>query len=292
MFSGRDFVWMGMKYCSTRVIVLLALPIMSMGLALLMPGALAQSSSAPKMKVSDSQVPKYDVVSIKPNKSGSGSHGIDVNDGNFEATNVPVKTLILNAYELKDSQVIGLPSWAGSLDYDIKAKVSEPDKKVFDAMTDEQSRMMLQPVLTDRFQLKFHREKKVLPVYELVVAKGGVKFKESAVPDDGKSKGANGMGSGSMSVHNTELTSTGVRLSKLTSVLSNQLGRVVVDKTGLTGKYDLELKWLPNDAQPAPDSQLTDLFTALQEQLGLKLEPGKAEIDTFVIDRLEMPDVD
>jgi uncharacterized protein (TIGR03435 family) len=263
-----------------------------MGLGLWVPGVLAQGTAAPKMTVQDSQVPKYDVVSIKPNKTGSGSHGIDVNDGNFEATNVPIKTLILNAYEVKDSQVIGLPPWASSMNYDIKAKVIDPDKKVFDAMTDDQSRMMLQPVLTDRFQLKFHREKKVLPVYELVVAKGGVKFKDSTVPDDGKTKGANGMGAGSMSVHNTELTSTGVRLSKLTSVLSNQLGRVVVDKTGLTGKYDLELKWLPDNAAAAPDSPLPTLFTALQEQLGLKLESGKAEIDTFVVDQISMPDVD
>ncbi len=249
----------------------------------------AQNQPAAREPLPDSKIPVYDVVSIKPNKTGPGHTGIDVDDGNFKAENVSTKNMVLIAYGLKASQLVGLPSWANSARYDIQAKVLEPDRKIFAALTEDQGRKMLQPILTERFHLKFHRETKMLPVYELVLAKGGPKFKDSTIPDDRVTKGANGMGAGSISVHNTELSATAVALSSLTDVLSDQTNRVVVDKTGLTGKYDLELKWLPADAPAAPDSTLTTLFTALQEQLGLKLQPGKAEISTFVVDSMEAP---
>ncbi len=197
--------------------------------------------------------------------------------------------MILNAYGLKENQLIGLPHWAESDRFDIKAKVVDPDPMVMKHLTQEQSRKMLEPILTDRFQLKFHHEMKTLPVYEMVVVKGGPKFRETTAAETASDKGVNGVRAGGISVHNTQLYATGVPLSSLAAQLSGHLHRIVIDKTGLSGKYNLSLAWTPDDAPPAQDAAAPTLFTALQEQLGLKLQPSKAEIEMFVVDQVELP---
>jgi uncharacterized protein (TIGR03435 family) len=219
--------------------------------SLLAPRVAAQAITPQPPVASDRKIPVFDVISIKPNKSGSGRTNIDWGDGHFIASNVSLKAMILNAYDLKDSQLFGLPKWDDATRFDIQAKVIDPDLKAINALTDDQSRAMVQPILTDRFQLKFHHETKVLPVYELVVMKDGPKLKESKISGDQKAD--NGMSAGSMSTRNSSTASTGVMtttvtsvavpISSLTALLSSQLQRVVVDKTGLTGKYDLELAW-------------------------------------------------
>jgi uncharacterized protein (TIGR03435 family) len=148
---------------------------------------------------------------------------------------------------------------------------------------------MLQSILTERFGLKYHREKKVLPIYELVVAKDGAKFAPSKYKQGSDDKAPNGMGAGSMSINNTRLESIAVPMSSLVAMLSGQLQRVVVDKTGLTGDYDFALKWSPSDGAPAGEDAPPEIFTALQEQLGLKLVAGKAEIEVFVVDQITQP---
>jgi uncharacterized protein (TIGR03435 family) len=242
------------------------------------------------------KLPAYDVVSIKPNKTGSGSVSISINDGNYDASNVSLKMLVLGAYQLKDNQLEGLPKWADSDRFDIKAKVVDPDPAVMKALTGDQNEMMLRPVLAERFGLTFHREKKTLPVYEMVIAKDGPKFKEMPAEEQTSGRLTNGVRAGGMSIHNSEMTAVGVPLSSLVAMLSRQLQRIVIDKTGLAGKYDLQLKWTPDDAKPTPDSGADaappDIFTALQEQLGLKLQPGKAEVEMFIVDHAEMPSVD
>jgi uncharacterized protein (TIGR03435 family) len=254
--------------------------------ALIAPRIAAQTAAPPL--AADAKLPVYDVVSIKPNKTGSGHTSIDTDGGNFNASNVSLKTMINNAYNLKEGQLVDLPKWAESSRYDIQAKVLEPDKKVLDALTDEQSNAMLQPILIDRFQLKFHYETKVLPVYELAVVKDGPKFQASKITGD--QKAPNGMGAGSMTIHNTIMTSTAIPISSLVSLLSSQLQRMVIDKTGLAGKYDLDLAWSRDDgATPASDSAPPALFTALQEQLGLKLQPAKSQVETLVVDHIELP---
>lgn len=229
------------------------------------------------------KVPSYDVVSIKPDHTDNGRVSIHIDDGNFDALNVSVKTMILSAYDLKESQLFGLPKWGDSAHFDIKAKIINPDKQQLQSLTQEQFQSMQQPILTDRFQLKFHRERKVLPVYELVTIKGGPKFKE-ATPLELK-------GDQGMSVHNRNLVAIGEPMSRLVDQLSAQLQRVVVDKTSLAAKYNFQLTWSPDDgAPPSPDAAAPpDIFTALQEQLGLKLQPGKEEMDTIVIDHVEYP---
>jgi uncharacterized protein (TIGR03435 family) len=252
---------------------------------------LAAQTATPPLVAADTKLPAFDVISIKPNKSGSGRVSLSRDDGNFDASNVSLKTMVLNAYGLKEAQLFGLPKWDESARFDIKAKVVEPDKKVLEALTEEQDRDMLQPILTERFQLQFHHETKILPVYELVVAKGGPKFQESKITGD--EKAGNGMGAGSMRIRNNVMSSTAIPLASLVGQLSSQLHRVVVDKTGLNGKYDLDLSWSPDDgAPPDPDSAAPSIFTALQEQLGLRLQPSKSPVETFVIDHVELPSED
>lgn len=267
-----------------RHVISLGSAIVCMVLLLALPRLQAQGpATTPTAGVT---VPSYDVVSIKPDHSDTGRVSIHIDDGNFDALNVSLKTMILGAYNLKGAQLFGLPKWGDSAHFDIKAKIIDPDRKQLEALTSEQFQSMQQPILTDRFQLKFHHEMKNLPVYELVTMKGGPKFKE-ATPAELK-------GDQGMTVHNGKLVATGVTVSRLVDNLSAQLQRVVVDKTGLTAKYSFQLNWSADDAPPpAPDiTAPPDIFTALQEQLGLKLQPGKAEIDTFVIDHVELPSED
>ena len=252
------------------------------------PAATAQAAAPPQPVATDAKLPAYDVIAIKPNKIGSGRVSIHTDDGNFDASNVSLKTMILNAYGLKEAQLTDLPKWDDSTRFDIQAKVVDPDLKVIQSLTEDQRRAMLQPILTDRFQLKFHYETKVLPVYELVIVKGGQKFQESKITGD--QKAANGMGAGSMRVSNTVMTSTAVPMSTLVNLLSSQMQRIVIDKTGLTGNYDLDLTWSRDDGiAPSPDSNAPSIFTALQEQLGLHLQPSKSPVETFVIDHVELP---
>jgi uncharacterized protein (TIGR03435 family) len=259
-----------------------------MGLLVAIPPVKAQSSTVTSTE--NVKVPSYDVVSIKPDRTGSGNVGVDIDDGNFDATNISLKNLILSAYGLKEAQLFGLPKWGDSARFDIKAKIVDPDKKALEGLTPEEFESMQRPILTDRFQLKFHHEMKMLPVYDLVTIKGGPKFKE-ITPAEQKSGVVNGVRAGGMSIHNHNLTATGVPMSSLVNHLSGQVQRVVVDKTGLTANYNLQLSWSADDAEPpsADAPGPPDIFTALEEQLGLKLQPGKADIDTFVIDHVELP---
>jgi uncharacterized protein (TIGR03435 family) len=249
-------------------------------------GAQAATAHSPGANVT---LPGYDVVSIKPNRSGSGDNGISIDDGNFNATNVSLKRMILSAYGLKESQLEDLPRWAETDRFDIEAKIIEPDKKVLEALSPDQFREMRQPILTDRFALKYHREKKTLPVYELMVIKGGPKFKATTDAEQKSDKGVNGLRAGSISVHNTQLTATGVPLSSIADSLSGQLHRIVIDRTGLKGNYNVMLSWTADDGPANSDATAPTLFTALQEQLGLRLQPSKAEVDTFVVDHVELP---
>jgi uncharacterized protein (TIGR03435 family) len=267
-----------------RHVISLASAMVFVGMLAAVPRLHAQAPAAsPTAPV---KVPSYDDVSIKPDRSDTGRVSIHINDGNFDVLNVSLKNLILSAYNLKGAQLFGLPKWGDSLHFDIKAKIIDPDRKQLEALTSEQFTSMQQPILTDRFQLKFHHEVKLLPVYELVIVKCGPKFKE-ATPAE--LKGEQGVG-----VHNRHLVATGVPISSLADELSRQVQRVVVDKTGLTSRYNFQLSWSADDAPPpAPDvAAPPDIVTALTEQLGLKLQPGKEEMDTFVVDHVELPSED
>jgi uncharacterized protein (TIGR03435 family) len=252
-------------------------------------------------------VPAFDVVSIKPNKSDSGMVRIMGKPDGYAASNVSLKMLIQSAYGIREDLISGAPSWADSARFDIDAKVAGSDVDALKKLTPEQRRLILQPLLADRFKLKTHTETKQLPVYELVVAKGGSKLKEAAPGDTYANgiKGPDGVGRGGMMrVGRGQLNAQAVPMTSLANMLSQQLHRTVLDKTGLTGKYDIELNWTPDQgsdpmfkgpdssqqrADAAPDSSGPSIFTALQEQLGLRLQSAKGPVETLVIDHVEMP---
>jgi uncharacterized protein (TIGR03435 family) len=279
---------------------------------LLMVGLMAIGGSSvrgqePSTATVDVKLPAFDVVSIKPNKSGGGMIRVMNRPDGYSASNISLKILIQAAYGIREDLISGAPGWVDSARYDIDAKVDGADVEALKKLTPEQRRLILQPLLADRFKLKVHTETKQLPVYELVVAKGGSKLKEAIVGDIYANgiKGPDGVGRGGMvRMGRGQLTAQGVPMSSVVNMLSQQLHRTVIDKTGLTGKYDLELNWTPDEGegmgppppgggQPHGDAPTEgsgpSIFTATQEQLGLRLQSGKGPVDTLVIDHVETP---
>src|SRR5581483_3751713 len=260
--------------------------------------------------------PEFEVASIKPTKSGTPGVFVRMEPGGrFTANGVPFRFLLEQAYDVKDSQISGAPSWIDSERYDIDAKPDEAEGAAFDKLSPEQRRQelmtMLRALLADRFKLVLGHETKDLPVYALVVAKSGSKLHESTfkpperLPDGPPPQpGQPGAMRQGIRMGRGELTVTYVDLPTFANVLSRAVGRIVVDKTGLMGKYDFDLKWTPDEGQgpmmggghgpgpdgaapPPPDSSGPSIFTALQEQLGLKLESQKAPTDVLVIQHVE-----
>lgn len=235
----------------------------------------------------------FDVISVKPDKSGSGNMGIRTEDSSFSAENVSIKMLLVNAYGVRDGLIFGIPTWASGTRWDINAKLVDPDPALKDRhLTHEQGRAeyraKLLSILSERFHLKAHLETRELPVYDLIVAKDGSKFQETQAPENRR---------GNMSVNNTAMESIGIPMSSLADMLSDQVGRTVVDRTGMKGDYDLKLKWTSDDqAANASDNGTADsspgITTALQEQLGLKLVSGKGPVSTLVVDSIAMPTAD
>jgi bla regulator protein blaR1 len=256
--------------------------------------------------------PVYEVASIKPDKSGTNMVRIMYTPDGVTATNGTLQMLINAAYGVDDNQISGGPSWLKSDHYDIEAKMDsaaadELRKLGEDDRRDARQRM-LQTLLAERFKLTLHRETRELPIFVLVVAKDGPKLQE-AKPGDTYPNGIKGpdghSGAGMMIGRREGLTAQGIPIANLTAHLSRVLGRKVVDKTGLTGKYDFTLKWTPDESlggaprgpqsgqagvgDTAPADSSPSLFTALQEQLGLKLESRKGPVEIVVIDHVEKP---
>jgi uncharacterized protein (TIGR03435 family) len=217
-------------------------------------------------------------------------------DGSYRATNVTPLLLIENAYGIRQDLISGVPGWANSDRFDINAKIVNPDIKALEKLTPEQHREMLLAVMKDRFHLQAHLETKTLPVFDLLIAKGGAKFTGATSTDTSAAMAKSGLkGTGSMMMSDDELTAHGIPLSSLIYSLSSKLGRTIINKTGLTGNYDFELKWTPegeagaDNGQTDQQSSASSLFTALQEQLGLKLQSSKGPVETLVVDHIEMP---
>lgn len=221
----------------------------------------------------------WDVVSIKPHKELDSGGSMYMRPDGIEITNLTIDTLLWNAFEIKsEGQIVGCPGWAKSDRFDVRAKLSVEDAEVWEKLRggerDEQWHRLNRQILEDRFAMKAHIEKRELPVYDLVVAKQGSKLKQSA-PGSG---GVSNYGPGKISAKSTAISSLIVNLS-------GTVGRIIIDKTDLTGKYDFELSWAANNEPDAGPS----IFSALQDQLGLKLDPAKAPVDVVVIDHIERP---
>jgi uncharacterized protein (TIGR03435 family) len=227
----------------------------------------------------------YEVVSIKPSKPGASSTLATLPDG-FRDTGTTLGNLFRNAFGIfYDKQIIGLPQWTESDLYDIEAKVDADTAARWDKLTSadrrKEERPMMQALLIDRCKLKFHYETKELPVYDLAIAKGGLKMKEAPESEVETTEMTGGDG--------VTLTGHALSIENLILTLSGTDGRLVVDKTGLAAKrFDFTLHWSFSAGSGNAGSG-PSLFTALEEQLGLKLAPSKEPVKVLVIDQMEKP---
>jgi uncharacterized protein (TIGR03435 family) len=231
------------------------------------------------------KLPAWEVVSVKPadpSQCAQGA-GLQFTPDGVQAYCTPALSVIEQAYGIMEpSRIVGVPEWAkNGTRWNIDAKMAGEDAAAFGKLDREDHSRTLQPLLAERFLLKAHIEQREMPIYELVVAKGGSKLKEPTASESGKSH----MGSrrpGEIEAVNTQLTS-------LPWILNGEVGRPVVDKTGLTAKYDFTLEYVPAAKAATDETGGPSIFTALEEQLGLKLEPAKEQMNVLVIDSIERP---
>jgi uncharacterized protein (TIGR03435 family) len=273
--------------------------------------------------------PRFEVASIRPGNTDGRSITQSVfdppNDGRFYAENITAKTLITIAYNIQGRQILGGPGWLGSLRYDFQAKSDTVVNQELRTLSHYQAKLMkarmLQSLLRDRFKLSLHRETKIEPVYALVIAKHGPKLQE--VKNTGA--GTADMRGPARTRHpwddfqfrdgEYEVTFHREPILDLAHVLSGDVGRRVLDRTGLGGTYNFTLSWAQETMQgpvsigagpgsgagsatgtsTTPGSSASShppgpsIFTAIQQQLGLRLKPEKGPIDFYVIDHIEPP---
>jgi uncharacterized protein (TIGR03435 family) len=238
------------------------------------------SAQAPKK-------PAFEVASIRPDVFGSHPRSIQYSaGGRFTASNVPLRALIEEAYAIRDFQVSGGPDWVNRDQFNIAAKAEGDASK-------GQVRVMLQTLLAERFQLVLRRESKEVSVYTLTVGKTGPKLKEVKLDEDNATRGMRFGGIGRIAGAMATMPQLVVMLSDIKLNGSAILDRPVLDRTGLTGVYDFKLEWSAEE-QSADRTTSTNpagpsIFTAVQEQLGLKLESTKAPVEFFVIEQAGKP---
>jgi uncharacterized protein (TIGR03435 family) len=215
--------------------------------------------------------PAYEAASVKINTSGNGGSSSNGSKGQVVITNQTLKRLVERAYNLKPFQVTG-PGWMEDVRVDITAKYP-PDTKVDDRM------LMLRTLLEERFKLVVHRDSKEMSGYALVVAKGGFKLK----PVEPGGSGTNSNGG-----RVRKLTATKTSITQLADFVARTLGETVVDKTGLDGVYDFELRWTEEDQPSVVEADpVPNLFDALQGTLGLRLQAQKVPVEMVLVDHVE-----
>jgi bla regulator protein blaR1 len=269
---------------------------------------------AARSQTTSEALPSFEVASIKPNPSGTPMRFFQFSDpSRFRTTNIPAKDLIEFAYHLQPFQISGGPGWIGSQGYDIEAKVDDSTAAALQKLPREermdQFRLMLRSLLADRFKLKVSHETKELPVFALVIGKGGPKLTPASAPST-QPAGANAPGGQrgpGIMMSPGGIKGRGMPIHTFAEVLARQPelgGRLVLDQTGIKGNYDFTLEWAAERPEPLPgtagrdqaagnappvDSSGPSIFTAIQEQLGLKLESTKGPVDMLVIDNIEKP---
>jgi uncharacterized protein (TIGR03435 family) len=254
-------------------------------------GCVIAGALAPRLIAFAQERPAFEVASVRPNRSGErGERRSFPAGGGFTATSASLKYLLKAAYRVEDFQISGAPGWFDSDRFDIEAKAAGDPPRA-------QVLSMLQSLLADRFKLALHRETRELPVYDLVVAKSGPKFKErSCVGQPGPDNPCGGF---TVSLVRGELMGRVVPTREFAEALTTLLNRTVLDKTALTGNYDFDLHWTPDGSTihgpgdpdaPPPDPNGPSIFTAVQEQLGLELKSAKGPVEMLVIDSAEKPD--
>jgi uncharacterized protein (TIGR03435 family) len=241
----------------------------------------------------------FDVISIKPNPAITSGYSIgDRVPGTFKAQYASLLLVIQYAYDVKAAQIEGLPPWAESERFDINAKIDDALATQEKSLPREQTALLsetrIQALLAERFALKLHHETKDMPVLALAVAKGGSKLVETALaPVPGEE---HPLPPGSVMTKSggtqSSITCNQASLKVLLNILASQAelsGHILLDQTGLTGKYTFTLQWTTQNLSAeaaASDSPGTSLFSALEEQLGLRLESTRAPVDVLVVDHV------
>lgn len=259
--------------------------------------AIAQSQTVAQTIAPSASAPSFEVASVRQNQNPNPRWNMYFTPDGVHATDVTLRWALDEAYGVTDDSLwSGGPAWLDKARFDIEAKydvAKDPN------LTREQRQAMLQQLLADRFKLSVHHESKEFPLYALVVTRDGPKFEETKPADLRKSPVAGvlcmhkGHGRGAIEMQGCTMTQFA---NSLSDNGGNDLGRRVVDQTGLNGYYTIALQWAPVDARSpssadlnVPESSGPSIFTAVKEQLGLGLKPIKGPLDTIVIDHAEMP---
>lgn len=276
-------------------------------IAATLKGSLYVLFSVAMLRAQAPATPAFDVAAIKPPAEPSGpSYSMVQPSGRYIGQNMNLRLLIKTAYGVHDSQIVGGPSWIDSDHWDINAKADGyKDATTFR----DTARLMVRPLLADRFKLTFHHEQRELPVYALVLTKPnefGPQFRRDDNCDpanitwqlpaaEGAAEPAGPMACGGELFNPRHLRGRGAPLTYVLIALARtNLDRVVVDHTGLTGKFDWEVQWVPDDLKVdgASRPEGPGIFQAFRDQLGLKLEPTRDRVDVLVIDHAERPQTD
>src|SRR5476649_164289 len=300
----------------------------TLGMLLAAVGSVTAAGLAAQTHQAPPPAPAFEVASIKPNNSGDGRVMMQNQPCRFVATNITLRLLIRNAYQVQDFQITGGPNWLGSDHFDIIAKVPDgtpaPQGPPAPGSAPSPLQLMLRSLLAERFKLTLHNETKDSPIYALVLARSdgrlGPELKTSEA--DCNAQFAAGRGRGGpmpppgppppgaampcgIRIGPGNMAVGGSPLSQFANSLGMFTGRVVVDRTGLTGNYDFNLTWTPDQMPQRPPGAPADqpvqfngvaidpngpsLFTAVQEQLGLKLDSARGPVELLVIDRADKP---
>jgi len=254
---------------------------------------------------------KFEVVSIHPDDPDGHQTRIEMTpNGRFVANGITIKRLVCMAYGIQDFQLVGGPAWISSERFAIQAKTEGQVEQELPKLSDDErllvGKQMVQAMLADRLNLKMRPESKEMSTLGMVVAKNGANLHEAKPGDEypnglkeGDGKGHAGM----MRFNGHQLTAQGVKLDNLATFLSEQLHQIVQNKSGLDGKYDFKLEWSQETDHPmgpgqtsgeagnalADENSSPSIFTAIQEQLGLRLEPQKSAVAVYLVETIERP---
>jgi uncharacterized protein (TIGR03435 family) len=236
--------------------------------------------------------PNFEVAAIKPSKPDERGQRYSTTNDRFSMVNFTLRQMIRVAYGLKsESQITGGPDWMDKQAFDIVAKIGDTEAaRIGKLKRDERLKefgLLLQGLLADRFQLQVHQVQQVMPVFALVVAKSGAKLTHS--PATQQRQNLSSMRSGHLEAKSVSMDAFAEHLTRMPEAGE----KVVINATGLTGEYDFKLDWSPDDGEGSPaDTVNPGLFTALQEQLGLKLESKKGPVDVVVVESAVKPTLD
>ncbi len=229
----------------------------------------------------------FEVASIRENPSGALDGGFNQQGTRFTVTNLELSTIIWWAYRVNDYQVLNMPAWAASTRYNIEATLAEADP------SDDNLRGMLRNLLADRFGLRARREQRELPMYNLMAAREDRQLGPNLTTADIDCAAVRCTAFATTAFYRAMAEPIGSFVRQLEALLRAP----VVDRTGLSGRYRIDVRWAPPGAQPTPQGQLNDatveqraaVFTAVQEQLGLRLQAARGPIDVIVVDAINRP---